>query len=557
MNQHEWLDRFFRAYYDDRPVNASFIGVHDRDHALPDFSDRATGDTLSEMEGLLRESERLDAAPLTAPERLDLCLARGFLRTQIWEYRSHHFHRGNPSTYTGEAVFGVMALFLTEGAPLASRVAAAAARMEAIPKLLQQARDNVRQAPLAWTERAIRECTGALAFFTEGVGLLATERKITLPVFKAASQRAALAFTSFRDHLETDLRQRPSDHYACGDEALGLYLREGHFLTESADEIARYAEAELAEAKGYLDAHAADFGARSPDEALRGLSLLHPSAEAYYARYHELWNEAREVAEARDLLTWPEAPIRYVPRPDWARAAAPHLYFLFYRSPAAFDRPAVHAYLVTPIEPGMPASEQQRLLEANNDSALKLNHVVHHGGIGHHVQNWHAFRAASRIGQVAAVDCASRIAFFCGGTMAEGWACYATDLMSEAGFLTPLEQYAERHTRVRMCARAVVDVRLHQGRLTLEQAADYYRQHAGMPPDAARAEAVKNSMFPGAAVMYVMGTDRIHRLRRELSARPGAGFSPRAFHDELLSYGSVPVSLIAEAMSQRAAEAAL
>ena len=553
MKVSAWLDRFFASYYDRRPVNATFIGVHDRDHLLPDFGESAAGDTLAEMEGLLRESEDLDVdlerAP--APERLDLRLARGFLRTQLFEYRSEHFHRGNPSAYTGEAVFGVMALFLTEFAPLSERVGAAVARMEAIPAFLLEARDNVRRAPLAWTERAIRECTGALAFFTEGVSLLAAEKGITLPAYKAASQGAALAFASFRDHLERDLRLRTSDHYAAGDEALGLYLREGHFLRESAEDIARYAEAELAEARGYLQAHAADFDARSPEEALAGLSLLHPSAEGYYARYRELWEETKALAEARRLLTWPDAPIRYVPRPAWTRAAAPHLYFLFYRSPAAFNRPAVHDYLVTPVEADLPAPEQRKVLEANNDSALKLNHVVHHGAIGHHVQNAHAFRAASRIGQVAAVDCASRIALFCGGTMAEGWACYATDLMSEVGFLTPLEQYAERHTRVRMCARAVVDVRLHQGRLTLEQATDYYRQHAGMPPDAARAEAVKNSMFPGAAVMYVMGTDGIHGLRRELRARAGTSFDLRAFHDELLSYGSVPVSLVAEAMRAR------
>ena len=55
-------------------------------------------------------------------------------------------------------------------------------------------------------------------------------------------------------------------------------------------------------------------------------------------------------------------------------------------------------------------------------------------------------------------------------------------------------------------------------------------------------------MFPGAAVMYVMGTDAIHGLRRELAARRAGSFDLRAFHDQLLSYGSVPVSLIAEAM---------
>ena len=56
----------------------------------------------------------------------------------------------------------------------------------------------------------------------------------------------------------------------------------------------------------------------------------------------------------------------------------------------------------------MPADEQERLLRANNDSVIKLNHVVHHGGLGHHIQNWNAFRAESRIGKVAGVDVEQR-----------------------------------------------------------------------------------------------------------------------------------------------------
>jgi uncharacterized protein (DUF885 family) len=204
--------------------------------------------------------------------------------------------------------------------------------------------------------------------------------------------------------------------------------------------------------------------------------------------------------------------------------------------------------LVTPIEPEMTREEQERLLRATNDSVIKLNHVVHHGGPGHHVQNWHAYRAASRIGQVAAVDCASRIAMFCGGTMAEGWACYATDLMEELGFLAPLERFAEHHTRLRMAARAIVDVRLHQGELTLEDAADFYRDRVGMTSKAAQSEAVKNSMFPGTALMYLVGTDLIHKLRRDLEARQGPAFDFQRFHDRFLSYGSIPVSLVGESM---------
>jgi hypothetical protein len=327
-------------------------------------------------------------------------------------------------------------------------------------------------------------------------------------------------------------------------------------------EIESVAENQLAAYEAHLVAHAADFGAPTPQAALDGLPQLHPTPDAYYRRYTELWEASRAAAEQYDLLTWPDYPIRYVPFPLWARQAAPYLYFLFYRSPAPFDRQSPVDdrlpvdYLVTPIESSMPRAEQERLLRATNDSVIKLNHVVHHGGIGHHIQNWHAFHAASRIGQIAAVDCASRIALLCGGTMAEGWACYATDLMDEIGFLTPLERYAEVQARLRMAARAIVDVRLHHGRYTLEEASTFYKERVGMTAEAAQAEAVKNSMFPGTAMMYLTGTDLIHQLRRDMTQQLGASFDLRAFHDRFLAFGSIPVSLIAEAMRQNSTDAA-
>jgi len=177
-----------------------------------------------------------------------------------------------------------------------------------------------------------------------------------------------------------------------------------------------------------------------------------------------------------------------------------------------------------------------------------LNHVIHHGGLGHHIQNWHARVAPSRIGRIAAVDCASRIAMFCGGTMAEGWACYATDLMNEAGFLTSIEAYAEHHAHARAAARAVVDVRLHSRAMTFDEAVRFYRDKTAMGEKAARAETTKNTMFPGAAVIYFVGSSLIHELRRDIERQHGPRFDLREFHDRFLAHGSIPVPLIAEAM---------
>src|SRR5579884_566427 len=548
-----WLDDFFASYYRHRPVNATFIGVHTYDDRLPDYSDDGVGDAAADMEALLARLRALPPEPLTEAEALDRRLAEGFLRIQLRELASDHFHRGNPCVYTGEAAFGIISLLLRPFAPLRERIASVRARLDRVPRLLRQGQAAVRRAPAAWIDRAVRECVGARILLEDGLERFMQEHRITDFGLRGAAATAAGACAEFQRYLERELRPHATSRYACGAEDFEVLMREGHCLAWDAGAFTAEAEERMEACEAYLRAHAAACGARTWRDALASLADRHPTPTQYYARHAELWAAARAAAEAHRLLTWPDYPIRYGPQPAWARAAAPYLYFLPYRSPAPYDRAALVEYLVTPVEPGMPAEEQTRRLRAANDSVIKLNHVIHHGGIGHHVQNWYAFRAASRIGQVAAVDCASRIAMFFGGTMAEGWACYATEPMDEIGFLEPLERDALCHHRLRMAARAWVDVKLHYGAITLDAATALYRDRVGMSPEAARGEAVKNSMFPGTAMMYLAGTDAIRELRRELSLREGSAFALRGFHDRLLSFGSIPVALIGAAMRREPA----
>ena len=394
-----WLDAFFTSYYRRRPVSATFIGVHDFDSLLPDLSESGAGETLAEMEALLRSAPDPDEPELSPVERADLRLARGFLQIESWEHRSRHFQRGNPSLYTGEAVFGVMSLFLSDYAPLASRMEAAIQRLEAVPRLLAHGRANVPSAPPRWTERALRECTGALVFLGEGIDKLAAAEPTLRAGLRRAADVARQAFSEHDVHLRTAHGDSSSEQAACGPEALSLHLREGHFLEMDADEVADYARGELDEASAWLEANAPDHGETDPLGVLAQLPDSRPREDGYYGRYQEIWDEVRGICQERDLVTWPEHPIRYVPRPAWVRKAAPFLYFLFYRSPAAFGAPPVHDYLVTPLDPDLPAPERQALLASHNDAVIKLNHVVHHGGIGHHVQNAHALRWSHFVGQ--------------------------------------------------------------------------------------------------------------------------------------------------------------
>ncbi len=547
----QWLDDFFAGYYRRNPVSATFIGVHMYDHALPDYSPAGVAAAAAEIADLLARFAALPAEPLSAAEQHDVELAHAALELQRWELGAAQFQAGNPCVYTGEAVFGVISLFLRDFAPLAERAAAATARMRVIPAFLAQGKANLQQAPAEWIARARRECTGALALLRGGIELIITEHGLRGEDLRAAAVAAAQAFTAF-DHFLADGITPLNEGYASGPAALELQIRKAHFLDMSAEAIAAHARSVIGACRTALEGGAAAFGATTWQAALAGLADLHPTAEDYYARYGEVWAACRALTVERNVLTWPDYPLRYVPQPAWARGAAPLLYFLFYRAPAAFDQVPIVEYLVTPIDTTLPADEQLRRLRATNDSVIKLNHVVHHGATGHHVQNWHAYRAEARIGRMAAVDCASRIALPSGGTMAEGWACYATDLMAELGFLTPLEQYSQHQARLRMAVRALVDVELHSGRITLAEAAELYVAEAGMAPAAAQAEAVKNSMFPGAALIYLLGTDQIHALRNTLAAQQGDQFNLCTFHDRFLSFGALPVALIARTMRAEA-----
>jgi len=550
------LARFFDSYYRLRPVNATFTGVHDYDDRLPDWSPDGMAAALDEM-GALRRS----LAPATGPpgdlhdaaER-DRQLAISFLDVQIAELESGHFQHRNPSLAIGEAIFGVIALMTRPFAPVADRADAAAARLAATPAFLEGAmRSLAAPVPTEWRAKCLRELDGAQRLFGGGIA-----RWIALEAIddqragrlRAAARAAAAAFEDVRRTLERGGAdsERP-DSYGCGAALFDLLVARGHWCTRSRASLAADAADALDEALARLHARAREVAGGGWPEEQQRLGAAHPDLDGYLPAYQRAWDDCRARADACALVSWPDYPIRYVPIPEHTRDAAPFLYYLFYRSPAPFDRLPLHDYVVTPIDAAMPRDEQQRRLRANNTSVIKLNHVVHHGAIGHHVQNYYAYHGASEIGRVAAVDCASRIGMFLGGTMAEGWACYATDLMDDAGFFTPEESVAQQHTRARLLARAVVDIGLHEGSLTFDDAAAFYRDAIGIAPEAARAEACKNSMFPGTALMYWLGTEGLHALRRERERSEGSSFSLRSFHDRVLSFGSIPVPLVAELMS--------
>ena len=94
----------------------------------------------------------------------------------------------------------------------------------------------------------------------------------------------------------------------------------------------------LAQALATLEQRAGASAAGGWPEIQDRLTAAHPTVDGYLAAFQQTWDACRTRATEARLVSWPESPIRYVPIPEQTRDAAPFLYYLFYRSPAPFDR---------------------------------------------------------------------------------------------------------------------------------------------------------------------------------------------------------------------------
>ena len=129
---------------------------------------------------------------------------------------------------------------------------------------------------------------------------------------------------------------------------------------------------------------------------------------------------------------------------------------------------------------------------------------------------------------------------------AEGWALYAEELGKEIGFYqNPVSDYGRLNSELFRAVRLVVDSGIHDKNWSREKVIDY--MHANDLNDAlAQTEADRYIAWPGQALAYKMGQLTIRKLRDEAKAQLGPKFDIKAFHDEILNGGSMPLDLLQE-----------
>jgi uncharacterized protein (DUF885 family) len=127
----------------------------------------------------------------------------------------------------------------------------------------------------------------------------------------------------------------------------------------------------------------------------------------------------------------------------------------------------------------------------------------------------------------------------------EGWALYSERLGKDVGFYQdPYSEYGRLENEMWRSIRLVVDTGVHYKHWTREQMVDFFREHTAMDEPNIQTEVDRYIAWPGQALAYKLGQMEILALREQAKQALGPKYDIRAFHDEILDAGPLPLDVL-------------
>jgi uncharacterized protein (DUF885 family) len=170
-------------------------------------------------------------------------------------------------------------------------------------------------------------------------------------------------------------------------------------------------------------------------------------------------------------------------------------------------------------------------------TTLNIETTAFHEGVpGHHMQ----IAIAQELPELPPFRQQSSYVAF-----AEGWALYAERLGKEVGFYSdPYSYYGHLQDELLRAIRLVVDTGLHDKKWTRQRVVDFFHANSGIDEVEVQSETDRYIVWPGQALGYKVGQLKILELREYAKQQLGAKFDIRAFHDEVLGAGGLPLNVL-------------
>jgi uncharacterized protein (DUF885 family) len=515
---YQWRDA---AY----PVATSAAGDHRADDRLTDYRMPEVLKRRQHVGEMLAQVQSIRAEGWNKDERIDRILFQSQLAGADFFARVLNPEQSDPQLYVNECTNAIFSLLQKDYAPHRTRALAATARLEQMPALLQTARVNLTQPVRLYATLAIEAARGGDDLYTASLMTLADELNATQRMrFVKARDSALAALHSFADWLDAGQAKMP-DWKPMGEVQYNELLKRVLLLPLDSRDIASLGEIELARYRA-LESMLKDPSLASPDPA-RAAHVPKDQAE-FLAAYESREQQINDFLKANRLVTLPAyiGNFRIRQLPEAFKPTSPGG---FMNPPGVYDKDPDGFFYIPTYNP---RSGNFYIRAAIEDPRPILGHE---GIPGHFLQ----ISIANHLGNEIRRQHQDTV-------FVEGWALYGEEMLMRTGLYPPdsaSQGQVLRLSRYR-AARIGVDVNLHTGRWTFEQAVQYFMDGGGLDREAAQGEAAGAASSPSQKISYMTGKWQIMRLLGRYRDSQGSNFRLGAFHDQLISYGSLPLSVI-------------
>jgi uncharacterized protein (DUF885 family) len=522
---HKMAEDYYAWRNENYPVHSSDAGLHTWDDRLTDYSLAKIEERARHIHSLLEKVRAMKTDNWPKDERIDWILFRSQLEAVDFGNRVLKFERTNPQTYVGECTNAIFSLLKKEYDTPRNRARAATARLKQMPALLKEGLSNLRNPVKLYAQLAIQSARSIDPLLNDSLMAL----DIDLPPNEhddliKSRDIALTALHNYADELEKRL-PKMVDFAPMGEANYNYYLKHVLLLPLDASQVEMIGRVETARYRA-LEALLADPKLADPDP--KRSANIPPDQASFLKAYESREQEMIDFLKEHNLVTLPDYlgafQIRQLPE-----AFKPTSPGGFMNPPGIYDKDPTGFYFIPTYDP---QSKNFYIRAAIEDPRPILGHE---GIPGHFLQLSIANHLNDEIRRQHE-----------DGVFVEGWALYGEEMLMRTGLYpnnSPAQGQILRLSRYRG-ARIGVDVNLHTGRWSFEQAVKYFMDAGGLDREAAEGEAAGAASSPTQKISYIIGKWQIMNLLGRYKDRQGENFRLGQFHDDLIRNGSLPVSVI-------------
>src|SRR5438093_8933175 len=238
---HDYIEHYLQA----NPEEATELGDHRFDGQLTDYSPEARAKDLATQKEFRDKLNAIDGSQLTGANNIDFRILKENVDYQIFQAEELKEPDWNPLVYMQSLANSLYLLVARDFAPPEKRIPNLRQRMEAIPRVIAQAKANLHHPPRVHTETAIEQTQGAINLVREGLALLLDRAPQMKTELAPLQERTAAALEDYKKWLHNDLLPRSDGNFRLGAEKFRKKLRFALASDLSMEEIMKRAKADL------------------------------------------------------------------------------------------------------------------------------------------------------------------------------------------------------------------------------------------------------------------------------------------------------------------------